>query len=81
MWSCENWILLQPNIQGGPGKKTERPYKFPQYVDTITGIYEVTPPENNDTKISHFGSVVYFHDFLGHILWDNVDTPNFPFSA
>ena len=41
-------------------------------------MYEVTSPEKNDTKISNFGSVVRF---LGHIFWDNVKTPNFPFSA
>ena len=35
---------------------------FPQNVDAITGIlvYAVTAPEKNDTKISNFGSVVYF---------------------
>ena len=35
-------------------------------------------PEKNDTKITNFGSVFCF---LGHILWDNVETPNVPFSA
>ena len=39
-------------------------------------MYEVTSPENNDTKISNFGSVVCF---LGHILRGNVEFPNFPF--
>ena len=52
---------------------------FPQYVDTITGIkLWGNYSWKNDTKIGHFGSVV---SFLGHILWDNVETPNFPFSA
>ena len=44
---------------------------LPQYVDGITGIgVWGSSPEKNDTKIN-FGSVVYF---LGHILWDNVET-------
>ena len=37
-------------------------------------VYEVTSPEKNDTKISSLGSGVYF---LGHILWDNVETQIF----
>ena len=52
---------------------------FPQYVNAITdNSIEVASPEENDTKISNFGSVVRF---VGHILWDNVEAPKFPFSA
>ena len=43
-----------------------------------TSREEVTSPEKNDTKISYFGLVVCF---LGHILWDNVETQNFHFLA
>ena len=52
------------NNTGWPQKK--RTGYFPQYVDAITGItisvYELTSPwpENNDTKISNFGSVTLF---------------------
>ena len=51
-----------------------------RHVAAITGIgvYEVTSPEKNYTKINNFGSVVCF---LGHILWGNVEFQNFPFLA
>ena len=63
--------------KGGPEKENGTAY-FPQYVDAITGIIAVWGNfswEKNDTKISNFGSVVCF---LGHILWDSVEAPNFP---
>ena len=53
---------------------------FPQYVDAITGI----------GVWDNFSWEKWYQDqqflfsscfFLGHILWDNVEAPNFPFST
>ena len=73
-----DWHAKYNYYKGWPKNGTV--YFPPQYVDTISGIsvYEVTSPEQNDTKISKFGSVVCF---LCRILWDNVETQSFPLSA
>ena len=54
------------------------PSSHNMWMQLLVSVYEVTSPEKNDTKISNFGSVIYF---LGHILWDNVEAQHFPFSA
>ena len=54
---------------------------FPQYVDAITGIrvWGNFSWEKLCTKITNFGLIAVC--FLRHILWDNVETQNFRFSA
>ena len=60
-------------IQGGPGKNGMA--YFPQYVDAITNISVWGNFSwENDTKITNFGSRVFFQ---GHILWGNVEASNF----
>ena len=59
-------------------QKTEWHTSHNVWMQYLVSVYEVTSPEKNHTKISNFGSVVCF---LGHILWDNVEAQNVPFSA
>ena len=75
-WYTDVFIHI---IQGGPPKK--RNGILPtiiMWMQYLVSVYEVNPPEKNDTKTSNFGSVVCF---LGHILWDNVEAQKIPFSS
>ena len=61
---CSLLTLFKPRIQGDP-EKQQRDTSHNMWMQSMVSVYEVTSPEKNDTKISHFGSVVCF---LGHIL-------------
>ena len=56
----------------------ERQTSRNMWMQLLVSVYGVNSPEKNDPKITNFGLVV---NFLGNILWDNVKTPTFPFSA
>ena len=56
----------------------ERHTSHNMWMQYLVSVYEVTSPEKNDTKINNFGLAVCL---LGHILLDNVEAQDFPFSA
>ena len=76
LWGI-TWISL---LYRGAKKKPEQDTFHNMSMQLLVSVFEVhvTSDEKNDTKISNFGSVVYF---LGHILWDNVEVQNVPLSA
>ena len=71
-----------------PKKKKKKKKKWNGILPTICGIVDAISgisvwgnfswEEWHQDQISNFGSVVCI---LGHILWDHVEAPNFPFSA
>ena len=64
-------------IQGGP-KRTERHTSGNKDITWLVSVDGLSSPEKNDTKISHFGSVVLI---LEHVMSANVGLQNFPFSG
>ena len=69
------YMVFATYIQGGP-IKTEQHIAHNMWMQQLVSVDEVSSPENN--KITNFGSVV---SDVGHILLDNIEVQNFPFSA
>ena len=56
--------ILVRSCTGGDQNTPERDTSHNMWMQQLVSVYEVTSLENNDTKISNFGSIVCF---LGHI--------------